>query len=298
MACASGRRLCARGKGLLMTRYLVLTVGIMMAWGGAGVAHASFVVNKKNDALFRLTLNVSRWRHVGTYPGGAAPKRWAGSAFVPSLWANATHVFDASGLPQAPDATGIGTDVAAAGDANHLALAALNQSLSQPASSTSGVGHAFSHLPYGALLAGTGGNGNTSGFVPDTMPNIDRGGPSNDHGPTIALGSTDPDDGMLSPEKNRTKPKLPPARLPSVDDVKNANKIKSPHSSSSSAKGGNKVPSIPTEPEIPLLGGGHGGSIRTTAENPEPASITLLGIGGMAIAGSAWWKRRNKHLPE
>jgi hypothetical protein len=33
------------------------------------------------------------------------------------------------------------------------------------------------------------------------------------------------------------------------------------------------------------------GGVGPAASNPEPASLTLLGIGGMTLAGSAWLRR-------
>lgn len=46
------------------------------------------------------------------------------------------------------------------------------------------------------------------------------------------------------------------------------------------------TPITPTEPEIPATGTGQ----TTTEDSPEPATLTLLGLGGFG----AWWHMRRR----
>jgi len=283
-------------KGIVMMRYLALAVGFMMAWDGVGVARASFIVSTKKAGFTPSfhAVATSRWRHVGTYPGGAAPKSWAGSAFVPSVWVNGTHVFTANGEAQALDAYGVATANGAA-VSDLTSQSAVSAVMPSPSSVGGiGAGHAlgmawdsqFWGLGFGGSgLAGSGGVINSGG----------------DGASTVAA--------HKSSSAAATNTAVPVATIALEDDDPYGAQHHATHSQltiGQSNKGANTQIMMGN---FDILSDNHPpfsmqdwadpgksgmapmGGVGPAASNPEPASLTLFGIGGMALAGSAWWRR-------
>jgi len=293
-------------------RYLTLAVSLIMAWESVGVAQAGFLVTKRNSSSAQLMLGtaLSRWYHVGTYAGGTAPKRWPGSAFVPSVWVHATHVFDTNALPEAVDTSKIASsDWIGFGDAKQGPASALSVG-SASGGGAGGIDHGMAGMAY-LLPAIPGGGGSQGGethlgsdgtVVSSRDPEKDSH--SQDLHPTVGLGRDDNEGAFLPPELARKQNEdHVKNHLQSVKKIKRRGQSSGSGSSSVASSGGSHseddLPPFPGGALPPASGHGDDGGVGAagpgpTAQNPEPASITLLSIGGMAVAGSAWWKRNRR----